>query len=301
MSNCVGDSFKLKLQMTFRLAAPSSALFSIGNVCRSCVSYGPSFMFSKYTSARFLRIGTNTKAHTSQIIPGIAALPRSQLARVSSVTRSLHTSAVLRKISKSAVVSSKTGSDPFDLSELQAGIQKAIEKLKNELSKLRSGGRFNPELLENLAVSLDKKSKHTTRLKELAQVVPRGGRTVVIYVGEKDHVKPITSTILNSALNLTPQPDPQEPLQLNISIPPPTKESRLAALDTAQKTGKVAQTMVRDARGVQQKKFKAMFVARTVRPDDRLKAEKDMEKVVEKGQKEVEDIVKGAKKALESS
>ncbi len=88
------------------------------------------------------------------------------------------------KINKSSVVSAQT--EQFDLSELQAGIEKAIVKLKYELSKLRPGGRFNPELLENLAVSLDKKSKQVIRLKELAQVVPRGGRTIVIHVGEKD-------------------------------------------------------------------------------------------------------------------
>ncbi len=59
--------------------------------------------------------------------------------------------------------------------------------------------------------------------------------------------------------------------------------------------------MVQDARGVQKKKFKAMFVAERVRKDDQVKAEKEMEKVVEKGKKEVEDILKGAKKALEAS
>lgn len=59
--------------------------------------------------------------------------------------------------------------------------------------------------------------------------------------------------------------------------------------------------MVRDARGTQQKKFRAMFVAKTVRPDDMKKAEKAMEKVVEKGQKDVEEMMKGAKRALESA
>ncbi|KAI9698454.1 MAG: hypothetical protein M1836_004035 [Candelina mexicana] len=273
--------------MTLRLAAPSSA------VTRNV--YGLETFVIRDASFELLR-------HT---IPSLRAIfhARPPLPLVSQcLSRSLHTtSPVLRYRRESSAASARTGPDPFDLSELQAGIQKAIDKLKNELSKLRPGGRFNPELLEDLAVSPDKKSKYAIRLKELAQVVPRGGRTVIIYVGEKDHVKPIISAILNSSLNLNPQPDPEEPLQLNIPIPPPTKESRLAGLDSAQKTGKVVKMMVRDARGVQQKRFKAMFVARTVRPDDRFKAEKEMEKVVEKGQKEVEEIVKGAKRALEAS
>ncbi len=76
--------------------------------------------------------------------------------------------------------------DPFDFSQLEAGIQKAIDKLKDELSKLRAGGRFNPETLEALRVQLVKGSKETVKLGELAQIVPKGGRAVIVMVGEKD-------------------------------------------------------------------------------------------------------------------
>jgi len=76
--------------------------------------------------------------------------------------------------------------DPFDFSTLEAGIEKALEKLKSDLSKLRTGGRFNPEILENVRVHLNKDSKNTIRLGELAQVLPKGGRSVMVLVGEKD-------------------------------------------------------------------------------------------------------------------
>jgi hypothetical protein len=57
--------------------------------------------------------------------------------------------------------------------------------LKDDLSKLRAGGRFNPELLENLRVQPDKNSQSKVRLSDVAQVVPKG-RTVQVLVGEKD-------------------------------------------------------------------------------------------------------------------
>ena len=76
--------------------------------------------------------------------------------------------------------------DPFDFSTLEAGIEKSHEKLKNELSKLRTGGRFNPELLEGVRVHLRKDSKATERLGDLAQVLPKGGRSLMVLVGEKD-------------------------------------------------------------------------------------------------------------------
>lgn len=76
--------------------------------------------------------------------------------------------------------------DPFDFSTLNVGIEKVLEKLKNDLSKLRTGGRFNPEVLENLRVHLVKDSKASERLGDLAQVLPKGGRSLMILVGEKD-------------------------------------------------------------------------------------------------------------------
>ncbi|KAF7902251.1 hypothetical protein EAF00_002154 [Botryotinia globosa] len=191
--------------------------------------------------------------------------------------------------------------DPFDFSTLQAGIDKSLEKLKNDLGKLRTGGRFNPEVLEGLRVKLGKDAKENFRLGDLAQVLPKGGRSVVVLVGEKDHIKPILSTIQSSTLSLQPTPDPHNPLALNIPIPPPTKESRDAALQAASKAGEIASNGVRNARGAMQKKLRAMEVKKTVRPDDSKKAHKEMEKVVEKGNGEVKKIVDAARKGMEQA
>ena len=75
--------------------------------------------------------------------------------------------------------------DPSDFSALEADIAAAVERLKDDLSKLRAGGRFNPELLENLRVQPDKNNTAKVRLSDVAQVV-RKGRTVQVLVGEKD-------------------------------------------------------------------------------------------------------------------
>lgn len=76
--------------------------------------------------------------------------------------------------------------DPYDLSSLQAGISTVVSRLRDDLSKLRIGGRFNTESLENLRVCLSKGSKDTLRLGDLAQVVPKGGRTVTILASEEE-------------------------------------------------------------------------------------------------------------------
>lgn len=193
-----------------------------------------------------------------------------------------------------------TSDDPSDFTALESDIATPIERLKNDLSKLRAGGRFNPEVLENLRVQPDKTSNQTVKLSDLAQVIPKG-RTVQILVGEKEHVKPTSSAIQSSSLSLTPQPDPTgtNPLLLVVNIPPPTTESRKATVNEAVKAGDKASTAVRDARSKQQKKLRAMQVAKSARPDDLKKAGEKMESVVEKGQGEVKRIVDSAKKVLE--
>jgi ribosome recycling factor len=76
--------------------------------------------------------------------------------------------------------------DPFDFSTLQSGIDNALERLKKELSMLRTGGRFNPEVVENIRVHVIKGSKDTERLGDLAQVLPKGGRSLMLLVGDKE-------------------------------------------------------------------------------------------------------------------
>lgn len=76
--------------------------------------------------------------------------------------------------------------DPLDLSRLQDDIAAAVSRLKDDLSKLRAGGRLNTEAIEGLRVQLSKGSKDSVRLGELAQVVPKGGRMVTILAAEDD-------------------------------------------------------------------------------------------------------------------
>jgi hypothetical protein len=88
--------------------------------------------------------------------------------------------------SPAATGSEGQGPDPFDLSHLQTGISTAVSRLKDDLSKLRAGGRFNTATLEGLKVQLSKDSADSFKLGDLAQVVPKGGRMVTILAAEEE-------------------------------------------------------------------------------------------------------------------
>jgi ribosome recycling factor len=75
----------------------------------------------------------------------------------------------------------------YDVSELEASILKAIEKLTHDLAQLRSGGRLNPDIVESLKVQLGTagQGKETVRLGDIAQVVPRG-RVLNVICGDEE-------------------------------------------------------------------------------------------------------------------
>lgn len=79
-----------------------------------------------------------------------------------------------------------TSDDPSDLSQLQEGIVAAVSRLKDELSKLRMGGRLGTDAIEGLRVHISKGSKETVKLGDLAQVIPKSGRLVAILVSEEE-------------------------------------------------------------------------------------------------------------------
>jgi len=89
--------------------------------------------------------------------------------------------------------------------------------------------------------------------------------------------------------------------QLNIPIPPPTKESRDQALAAASKAGDVANLAVKNARAAMQKRLRGMELKKLVRPDDLKIAHKDMEKLVEKGHADVKKATDSARKIMEQA
>ncbi|KAF1952523.1 ribosome recycling factor [Byssothecium circinans] len=193
----------------------------------------------------------------------------------------------------------------FDLSNLESQILKAIEKLTHDLSQLRSGGRLNPEVVESLKVQLgiagkEGTGKETVRLGDIAQVVPRG-RVINVICGEAEHIKPISSAIASSPHSLTPlSPESSNPLTIQVPLPPPTGESRRAAIDAAGKAAAEADKWIQSARQTHNKSLRKKSLDKSVLPDDLQKASKAMEEVVKKGHAEVKRIVEGAKKVLES-
>lgn len=110
----------------------------------------------------------------------------------------------------------------LDLGDVEAEYKKVDERHERRLQEFKSaGGRFNPDILGQLRVKPDRNSSETYPLRELAQVVYRGGRTVSIMVSDQSYIKPIMSAVQNSEeFNQQPQRDAENDLELTLRIEP---------------------------------------------------------------------------------
>ncbi|KIW23524.1 uncharacterized protein PV07_11716 [Cladophialophora immunda] len=215
--------------------------------------------------------------------------------------------------------------DPYDFSELEAGIAKAVARLKEALVKTKDAGRVTPQMIEALPVEINVKGAETGRgsphkekakVGDLASVVAKGGRSVQIFCAEEAHVKPIASALLASPYSLVPQttaphtpgttsvsqsnpPTSSNHLLITVPVPPITAETRNLARAEAKKMFDRASQEVRNARGEAQKRFRKMELGKLVIVDELRKAHKQMEEVVKKGQDEAKKVYEASLKALE--
>ncbi|KAK5071080.1 hypothetical protein LTR64_007583 [Lithohypha guttulata] len=203
--------------------------------------------------------------------------------------------------------------DPYDFSQLEAGIASAIARLKDALTKTRDAGRVTPDMIEALPVELNLKhpdqskpkgkGEHPhherTKLGDIASVVPKGGRMLQVFAAEEGHVKPLTSAIMASDHSLTPEVDKNNSLLILVPVPPATSETRAQAAAEAKKCFDKASLEVRNARGDAQKRHRKMELNKLVIRDELAKAHKGMEEIARKGQEEVKKVYENALKALQ--
>ncbi len=105
------------------------------------------------------------------------------------------------------------------LNETKAHMQKAIEHLEHELTKIRAG-RANPAMLDSVYVDY---YGTNTPLSQVSNVSTPDAKTIVIQPWEKSMVGPIEKAILVANLGFTPQNDG---MVVRINVPALTEERR---------------------------------------------------------------------------
>lgn len=178
--------------------------------------------------------------------------------------------------------------DPLDFSSLTAAYGPIDSHFKTQLSNVVHGGRFNPNALGALPVSVKDESSNTDTfpLRELAQVVPRSGRTISLLVNDKAYIKPIMSAVQASKdFNQQPQRSEDNDLELLLRVELERKEELVKRIKEAAQGWR---DRVRQARTKHDKMLKDGKKSGAVLPDVVKRAEKELQKVQDKKMKEID-------------
>lgn len=189
--------------------------------------------------------------------------------------------------------------DPLDFADVSSRLRRHDEHFREALKKMRTGGRFNPDVVGALRVQPDRKAAGVTYpLREVAQIVPRGGRAISLIAHEEAYVLPIMSAIQASAdFNQQPQRDPDNELELVLKIEP---EKRDDLLKRAKAMCHEWRDRVRSVRQKRDKQHATWRKENLIGPDLKRTADKELDKIIKAKMAEIDEAEKEALKAVES-
>ncbi|KAI0521544.1 ribosome recycling factor [Xylaria bambusicola] len=189
-----------------------------------------------------------------------------------------------------------TSDDPLNFADVNSRLQQRAEKSKAAL-KMQTAARFDPDVVGGLPVTIDKKTGETYPLRELAQVVPRGGRAVSFLVHEAEYVQPIMSAVQKSPkFNQQPQRDPDNELELVLKVEAERPEDVIKRIKVVTNEWRERIRYIRQKRDKLHATWKK---AKEIVPDMQKKADQEVEKIIKAAIAEVKEAEKAAIKAVE--
>lgn len=127
------------------------------------------------------------------------------------------------------------------LSDLKSDLDKAIESLKRELGKLRTG-RAHPGMLDSVRIDY---YGTPTPIAQMAAVAVPEPRMLTVKPWEKSQVQAIDKALRESNLGLNPRVDGDI---IRVPVPPLSEERRRDLSKIARKTGEDCKIAIRKAR-----------------------------------------------------
>ncbi|KAI2602251.1 ribosome recycling factor [Hypoxylon sp. NC1633] len=191
--------------------------------------------------------------------------------------------------------------EPLDFADVTSRLRHYDERFREALRRLRTGGRFNPDVVGGVRVTPDRKNAPETTypLREIAQIVPRGGRIISLIVHEEAYVRPVMSAVQASPdFNQQPQRDPDNELELLLKIEPERPEDAVRRAKALCHDWREKVRLVRHRRDKQHVTWRK---ERVIGPDVQRAADKELDKILKAKMSEIDDAEKEAVKTAEAS
>jgi ribosome recycling factor len=169
--------------------------------------------------------------------------------------------------------------------DAESRMQKSIDSLRNELSKIRAG-RAHPSLLEHIRVDY---YGTETPMTQVANVTVQDARTLAVSPWEKDMVGKIERAIMESDLGLNPA---TSGTLIRVPLPPLTEERRRELGKVVRNEGENAKVAIRNVRRDANNDVKELLKEKEVSEDEARRSEDDIQKITDRFVKEIDEIVK---------
>jgi ribosome recycling factor len=177
------------------------------------------------------------------------------------------------------------------ISELRAGIEKAVEALRRDLSKVRTG-RAHAGMFDSIRVDY---YGVPTPINQMANISVPEPRLIMIKPWEKGQGKAIDKAIRESDLGLNPQTEGD---LIRIPIPALTEERRREMVKQTKKHGEECKVAVRKHRRDANEMIDTLDKDGDVSGDEAERAKKKVEDVVAEGTKQIDQVVASKEKDI---
>ncbi|MBU3737131.1 MAG: ribosome recycling factor [Methylobacterium sp.] len=165
-------------------------------------------------------------------------------------------------------------------------MQKALEVLKNNLGKVRTG-RAHAGLLDQVMV------EYYGNLVPISQVGSVGladARTITVQVWEKPMLAKVEKAIRDSDLGLNPANSGD---MIRVPMPPLTEERRRDLIKVVRGEAEDAKVSVRNVRRDANDQLKKLLKDKAIGEDDERRAQDDIQKLTDKFVAEVDKVLQG--------
>ena len=175
--------------------------------------------------------------------------------------------------------------------DLKDRMGKAIESLKREYSRLRTG-RASISLLDGIKVSY---YDTLTPLNQMASLAVPEPRLIVIQPWDKTAIEDIEKAILKSELGLTPINDGKV---IRISIPPLTEERRKELVKVARKMSEENKVAIRNIRRDANEMLKDLKKEKEITEDDLYRSQEEVQKTTDQFISQVDELCAAKEKEI---
>ncbi|MDE9436594.1 ribosome recycling factor [Xenorhabdus bovienii] len=168
--------------------------------------------------------------------------------------------------------------------DAQDRMEKSVEALKSQISKVRTG-RASPSLLDGISVEY---YGSATPLRQIASVVVEDARTLAITVFDRSMTPAIEKAIMASDLGLNPS---SAGTIIRVPLPALTEERRKDLIKVVRGDAEQGRVSVRNIRRDANDKVKALLKDKEISEDEERRSQDEIQKLTDNFIKKIDEVL----------